>query len=596
MKKEKLTDEKQKEEMDGDEREAIALYKEYQKKHLPATETLGGLWAPDFDHTAYPQLDRVSALRKYLDELEPYARVLNRAAHLRQLHYEQFMTGKEDDGHRKWREGMNAIANDALEKYKYWEKIHDSEMGVVILQHESRDRVLSRDSILSIQDLSVRNVDYDQTARNEISVVFRPKLSEREKQRRKKTSKEYARKKKAQEQLLVKEASEKYCKQYDIIDKLTTAGDMKNPNVKSYDSKFLLEKFTSEGFAKPDSCNYLAYSYNYIGDNFEHWSHWSPNGIRNDNDKYNEEQEDIIRGQYVITGRPEDIVELATIVMQCKLTFLEHCYYKSIYSEKEYEKYLEERNTTDSEVRIKKINLHSIWGNYVQTQRFVMSCLPPLMLMLSTSHELKMMLTDCKLPSLCYDAVATLISDIVWSMGCKSLVIYLERFKERWITNIKALNAKKSTIGDMEPEGRIPYAEITDAIKFILEIYPNSFYITMRKFLDEAIRYDLMVKYPVEYRTPLNDTTILQTENDKKEMKLALEDFSPVGRSIEHNLAFANMALYKVRDPRVMLCPHSDYSSLIPILGYKPAPSPALREAWKKSYDRFLTNIKLADQ
>lgn len=121
-----------------DERNLIADYKRAQNKVIPNDVSTDEIWVIDFNQLDYPNLDYVSALRKYLDELEPYMRGLVKAAGLRQLHYDEYYSGKreEEHGHRHWRILMNSIAEDAIEKYNYWKKVHDDELDNVINEFE----------------------------------------------------------------------------------------------------------------------------------------------------------------------------------------------------------------------------------------------------------------------------------------------------------------------------------------------------------------------------------------------------------------------------------------------------------------------------
>lgn len=121
-----------------DERRLIADYKRAQNKIIPNDVSTDEIWVVDFNQLDYPNLDYVSGVRKYLDELEPYMRGLVRAAELRQLHYDEFYSGKreEEQGHWRWRILMNGIAEDAVEKYNYWKKIHDDELSVIITEFE----------------------------------------------------------------------------------------------------------------------------------------------------------------------------------------------------------------------------------------------------------------------------------------------------------------------------------------------------------------------------------------------------------------------------------------------------------------------------
>ena len=158
----------------------IAAYKDYAAKHLPRVETLGGLWAPDFDPLAYPDNDLLAGVEQYLLELRPYTKVLSRAAELRQIHYDKFVTD-EDAGHRAWRKGMNRVAADARAKLEYWTTQRDSLFDEAIEAFERRPLSDVREIV------HVRRVE-------EVlpKVIFeptpRPALSKRERNRRRRAN------------------------------------------------------------------------------------------------------------------------------------------------------------------------------------------------------------------------------------------------------------------------------------------------------------------------------------------------------------------------------------------------------------------------
>lgn len=121
-----------------EESELIRDYKKAQNRVIPNVLSANEIWAMDFNQLDYPNLDYVSSLRQYLNELEPYMRGLVRVAYLRQLHYNEFYLGKkeEDEGHLYWRILMNAIAEDAVEKFNYWNKVHDDELADLVNEFE----------------------------------------------------------------------------------------------------------------------------------------------------------------------------------------------------------------------------------------------------------------------------------------------------------------------------------------------------------------------------------------------------------------------------------------------------------------------------
>lgn len=193
--------------------EAIDAYKSYAKNHLPQVDTLGGLWAPEFDPNAYPDRDYVSALLAYLDALDPYCNALNRAAYLRQYHYELFIQHKrqENDEHRAWREGMNRIAEDCLKKSQYWSTIHDRLLAKLIVDQELQQR---RDEQRRAPvDVTIRNPDVDSSKPrtapkvfNPKSITMRPPLSKQEKERRKREHKLWVKEKAARENQFIDDA------------------------------------------------------------------------------------------------------------------------------------------------------------------------------------------------------------------------------------------------------------------------------------------------------------------------------------------------------------------------------------------------------
>lgn len=99
--------------------EAIAHYKNYALKHLGSPAHLSDLYLADFEPS---EGDEMAQLEIYLKSARNYATKLSRAAHLRQMHFETFLTpDTEESGHRAWRVGMNQIALDAQKKVQYWE-------------------------------------------------------------------------------------------------------------------------------------------------------------------------------------------------------------------------------------------------------------------------------------------------------------------------------------------------------------------------------------------------------------------------------------------------------------------------------------------
>lgn len=167
-----------------DESEYIALYKNYTKKHLPMTHNLEGLWVADFSSSTKDKGEYISDLRSYLDQLGKYVPVLTKAAQLRQQHYTLFIESKkkEDDGHKFWREGMNEIAKDAEEKLSYWTGVHTKTFSDYIEKYNRR-----KDPPVNVY--TTKNVDYTEHSQKYDSVINRPKLTQDERNKRKKEKK-----------------------------------------------------------------------------------------------------------------------------------------------------------------------------------------------------------------------------------------------------------------------------------------------------------------------------------------------------------------------------------------------------------------------
>ena len=174
--------------LEGDD---IGLYKEYQKKHLPNKLKLKDYWAPDFNESAYPGLDRVDAMQAYLNELRPYANVLQRAAYLRQRHFELYLDDDSEHlGHRHWREGMNEIAQDAQDKLTYYTKVHEQLLTKAITKYE---KLVSKQMLRNTTRL-IMSVTLPEDERNIVVTrstrVARPRISKAERKARKQAEKD----------------------------------------------------------------------------------------------------------------------------------------------------------------------------------------------------------------------------------------------------------------------------------------------------------------------------------------------------------------------------------------------------------------------
>ncbi len=169
--------------MEQSERDAIQDYEDA-KNYLPNTETVGGLAPADFDQTAYPEYnnDQLAALEFYLKELIPYVKKLRIAADLRQSHYERFIKfkeHKEHEGHMRWRVEMNILSDDSNNMEEYWVEQRNKLFSQAIEKSEGRRTKIKI-------NMSVKNVEYDSKKKVSKQIVPRPRLSKKEKKRRKK--------------------------------------------------------------------------------------------------------------------------------------------------------------------------------------------------------------------------------------------------------------------------------------------------------------------------------------------------------------------------------------------------------------------------
>jgi len=175
----------------------IAEYKRLQAK-LPNTDSLAGLVLQEFDPTAYPTLDVVSALKQYLEQAQHYMRKLVRAAIARQRHYDLFIENKrpEDAGHQHWRESMNDVAAAAVETLEHWDTVYNNLMNKQFDDGEKYKQVAFDDSYRYKPfrfDITAINVDklsiVEEKRRKKF--VSRPKLSEQQKKLFKKEAKRW---------------------------------------------------------------------------------------------------------------------------------------------------------------------------------------------------------------------------------------------------------------------------------------------------------------------------------------------------------------------------------------------------------------------
>lgn len=190
--------------MDSAERDSINAYKTYQIKNLPNVKRISGLWVPNFHKSNYPNLDEISGIKQYLNDLEPYLKVITKASRLRQLHYDNWIKNKtiEDDGHKYWRIELNKIAHDAQEKYAYWKSVHDKLLDDCIKDYQQLYTQMPQYN--SSIDISVINTEFVEDKRSNIKTVKnRPRLSDADRKRISNTIKRLKRKKKKEEQQLL---------------------------------------------------------------------------------------------------------------------------------------------------------------------------------------------------------------------------------------------------------------------------------------------------------------------------------------------------------------------------------------------------------
>lgn len=200
------------------EKDCIQRYKEYAKKNLPMTETLQGLWAPDFEPNENETLDeQISTLRLYLDHLKKYSDRLMKTAELREKHYLLFIKNKreEDIGHKKWRLGMNEIAKDAEEKFEYWNATHDRIFKSYCHKMCNRRKPPPK-------SIHCVNVDFETDKRFLQTIIQKPKMSDKEKKRRRKERQKEKKRKREKETSMFDFIKQKQIDVQQISNKLKT--------------------------------------------------------------------------------------------------------------------------------------------------------------------------------------------------------------------------------------------------------------------------------------------------------------------------------------------------------------------------------------
>jgi len=212
---------------EGAERRAYHAYKEYAKRHLGKTREerrLSRLWAPDFDYRFYSKQydikDPIDVLGRYLDDLKPYVQVLKEAARLREYHFTNFIEKQttEDAGHRNYREGLTLVAQDAEEKWLYWDAQWNEKLNELVRKHEAK--ISSIKEIATIEDPD----DYDDVADVKPEILRKPKISDREKRKRKRERKKQ--RQRAEKQALDAAISERSAKRDDVLKSYPWSGDL----------------------------------------------------------------------------------------------------------------------------------------------------------------------------------------------------------------------------------------------------------------------------------------------------------------------------------------------------------------------------------
>lgn len=262
-------------ELTDEERNAIRAYKRAQNKVLPEDITSDLIWAPDFSPSDYPDLDYVSALRRYLNGLHVYAAGLTKAASLRQKHYENFIWGQgeeEEPGHRHWRMLMNAASEDARQKYDYWKKVHDDELNEVISMHEAmqsagekqRQKEYKREERARIRKESLKEKASREKKLDTVGLLRQnPEPREEEKRKLRQEQAALSRRKMLQEEALILAAIEdkdifaQVRRSTKKTDHVKGAGETKDTRKTEYTSLEILTLLTMLGYDWPMFSKYL---------------------------------------------------------------------------------------------------------------------------------------------------------------------------------------------------------------------------------------------------------------------------------------------------------------------------------------------------
>jgi len=535
-------------ELSDEERSAIALYKDYQQKHLPDTETLAGLWAPNFDRSLYSNLDYLGAIRAYLNDLEPYVKVLERAAYLRQQHFDNFINNNknrriEEEGHRRWREGMNMIAADARQKYDHWKTIHDLYLEKAIDEYDNNNFDINRDKSneeLLYRNLGARNVDHNNNRNNNSDnnnsdnrkIVQRPPLSKQEKERRKKLTKAYAKKRRQEEESIINKAAKDYTEEYDQIDNLRFKYD--SNYIKPTNASYLVDIYLSLKIDDPLASNYLL------------------------SKEFNENDPTFIHRH--IVGSSADIHKLLSLLFDAIAILLKHRSYILTKNDREIVIYLKNLNTPENEIEMRFERLINILSNIGQNKNLTDFILPELIKMLTNIRNITLLeaitldinnaINFIEMRHLCYGCIGNLPCEVF----IKNMNITVEDLRAEDKINQNALKNNKSHI-DNTHRNRQEFNEL------ILE--DNTKY--------EIIKIYLMELYPEAIWVVSTSTihALSRPENALFARQLLL-----------HNSTMTRKPSYDT------------YSCLKVYLEYVPVPSDSVVNSWNRNYKAMLLNIK----
>jgi hypothetical protein len=177
-----------------DEKMAIQNYEEYAERNNVAG-SIADLWTPNFEQENYPELDRIDALNQYLIETSDYCNRLNKAAELRQRHFENFISRRKPEhiGHKYYREGLNEIAQDCSEKYRKWMSEKEKALNTLIKIQNKKEEIRMRTQLnKQLEELEKEMLKIERTPKYltanydkpKLQRIIQPKISQNEIKRR----------------------------------------------------------------------------------------------------------------------------------------------------------------------------------------------------------------------------------------------------------------------------------------------------------------------------------------------------------------------------------------------------------------------------